>query len=78
MRDAKRNEIYLNMQEFERLHIREWFRDFCCTPCSPDVEPRVRGEAKERVRILATILKAHNPDEALIWGVRAANDNDTQ
>lgn len=50
--------VYLNMDVFEVPNIREWFRDFCCTPCPPHITPYVRGEAKERVRILATILRA--------------------
>lgn len=50
--------VLLDMEVFEVPHIRDWFRDFCCTPCPPNITPYVRGEAKERVRILATILRA--------------------
>lgn len=50
--------VLLDMEVFEVPHIRDWFRDFCCTPCPPHITPYVRGEAKERVRILATILRA--------------------
>jgi hypothetical protein len=50
--------VYLDMEVFEVPHIRDWFRDFCCTPCLPHITPYVRGEAKERVRILATILNS--------------------
>lgn len=74
--DANDHETFLDMEEFERPFIREWFRGFCCTPCPPDVQPRVRPEARERVRILATILKAHDPVPAMMWGVSPANDND--
>lgn len=49
--------VFLNMDVFEIPHIRDWFRDFCCTPCPPHITPYVRGEAKERVRALATILR---------------------
>jgi hypothetical protein len=49
--------VFLDMDVFEVPHIRDWFRDFCCTRCPPHITPYVRGEAKERVRILATILK---------------------
>lgn len=49
--------VLLDMEVFEVPHIRDWFRDFCCTPCPPNVTPYVRGEAKERVRTLATILQ---------------------
>lgn len=49
--------VFLDMDVFEVPHIRDWFRDFCCTPCPPHITPYVRGEAKERVRVLATILR---------------------
>ncbi|MEZ5691654.1 MAG: hypothetical protein R3D71_08325 [Rickettsiales bacterium] len=59
------------------LTIYNWIREFCRTPCSASVKPRVRAEAKERVRVLATILRASFPAEAFFWGPRgkAANDN---
>lgn len=68
------SEVFLNMEEFERPSIREWFRDFL-RPCPLTAQPRVRREATERVRILATILSAHYPVQAALWGVRPANDN---
>ena len=70
------NEVLLDTEVFEADNIAYWFRAFCCTPCPDDVVPYVRGEARERVRVLATILRAANPKAALMWGVRAANDND--
>lgn len=54
--DESGRTVFLDMDVFEIPHIRDWFRDFCCTPCPPHITPYVRGEAKERVRILATIL----------------------
>lgn len=71
-------EALLDMGEFERPFIREWFRDFCCTPCPDHVTPRVQTKALERVRILATILTASFPHAALFWGIRADNDNDAE
>jgi len=68
--------VFLDMDEFERPSIREWFRDFCVTPCPPEITPRVRDEARERVRILATILRALNPERAQFWGLRSDNDNE--
>jgi len=73
--DGAGREVFLDMQEFERPYIREWFRDFCCKPCPPGVQPRVRSEAVERVRILATILTACFPEKAAFWGLRGDNDN---
>ena len=69
-------EVMLDMEQFELPHIREWFRDYVCNPCPPGKTPRLRRENKERVRILATIMRAVAPMEALTWG--AANDNEPQ
>ena len=69
-------ETSLDMEVFETDSIQYWFRDFCCTPCPDDIVPYVKDSAPERVRILATILRARNPKAALMWGIRAANDND--
>lgn len=53
--------------------IRDWFRTMT-TPVPEHVTPYVRGEAKERFRILATIIIASNPDIA--WPrILPANDN---
>ena len=76
--DSGGAEVWLDMSDFERSKIRYWFRDFCCTPCPTDVSPRVRREARERVRVLATILRAADPVAAQLWGVRAANDNEVR
>ena len=74
--DAEGHEIILNLQVLEVPFIREWFRDFCCTPCTPNVRPRVRGLARARARVVLTILRASFPNEAMLWGKRPANDND--
>jgi hypothetical protein len=55
--------VLLDMEVFEVPHIRDWFRDFCCTQCPPHITPYVRGEAKERVRILATIMRTLSYEE---------------
>lgn len=62
--------------ETARESMRLWFKDFCCTPCPPETRPMVRRESKERVRVLATILRAAHPRKAMLWGLRPANDND--
>ncbi len=66
-------EIFLDMEVFETEHIREWFRDWVNKPIPPDVRPRLRPESKERIRILATILRARFPFDSIRW--LAANDN---
>ncbi len=72
---AGKDEVLLDMREFDVPSIREWFRDWCCEACPPEVTPRVRPEARERVRVLATILRGTHPVRASLWGVRPANDN---
>jgi len=73
--DGEGHEISLNMDVFEVPYIREWFRDFTCTPCPPEVAPRVRRAAYARARTLLTIMRACLPQKAYYWGVRPANDN---
>lgn len=72
--DQVGDEVFLDMEVFEHPNIREWFRDYI-RPVPLGVRPRLRGESKERVRTLATIMRAYHPEEAMMWGVRAANDN---
>lgn len=53
--------------------LRLWFRDII-KPVPADTNPRVRLEAKERFRILATLIIAHNPQ--IDWPRTVpANDN---
>jgi len=72
-------ETFLDMDVFETPNIDYWFRSFCCTPCADDTTPRLRNEVRERVRVLATILRARNPQVAMLWGrMDAANDNEPE
>lgn len=68
-------DIYLDMEVFEVPYLREWFRDFTCTPVRDGVCPRPRADTRERVRVLATLLSTRFPFAASLWSVRAANDN---
>ena len=74
--DASGQEVFLDMDVFEERYIREWFRDWACTPPKESTNPRLRVEARERIRVLATILRASFPKQAMLWGVIPANDND--
>lgn len=74
IRGVDGEEVFLDMAEFERPNIREWFRDFL-RPIQAGTTPRVRREARERVRILATILSARYPFDAMLWGLEIANSN---
>ena len=72
---ASCEEVWLDMEELEAPCFRDWCAEWCCQPCPANVQPHVRKEAWERVRVLATILKASFPEQARYWGLRAANDN---
>lgn len=68
-------ETFLNLDPLFEPNARFFFRDFCRAP-NPNANCFVRPQSWERVRVLATILRARFPAEAELWGVRAANDND--
>jgi hypothetical protein len=73
--DASGQDVELDTEVFEQPNIRDWFRDICCTLPAPNGARYIRREARERFRVMATILKAKFPNEALLWGIRPANDN---
>lgn len=51
---------------------RRWYRDNLMTPPGA----RVRIDNKPRWSAVISILRATYPAESILWGVRAANDND--
>ena len=55
--------------------MRCWWRDYMLTEPRTGICVRLRKESRERFRIVATILRAMYPGEALLWGTHAANDN---
>ena len=57
-----------------RERVRFWFRDFL-KPIAEESAPHIKAVARERVRVVATLLRARFPKESALWGVRAANDN---
>lgn len=56
--------------------VRKWFKEWCCSPPSPSYkrQPHVKCEARERVRVVATILRASFPEIARSWGARPYGD----
>lgn len=72
--DTGGSDVTLDMNVFEEGAIREWFRDWIYSK-NQTRAPRLRAESRERVRILATLIRAHYPERALLWGQRPANDN---
>lgn len=73
--DENGEECFLDTEVFDRPNIEDWFDDWCCAPCPEHIKPRLRCEARERVRVLLTILKTRHPVASRFWGVRPANDN---
>jgi len=76
--DSEGREVFLDLEVLEVPLIRGWFRDWACTLPRDGAVPRVRIEARERIRVLATILRASFPELAYTWGLCAANDNAVQ
>lgn len=74
IRDGDGNEVFLDMEVFEEKHTVDLFKRLL-RPVPPGGQTRLREETKERVRVCATIMRAHFPEEAMMWGVRPANDN---
>ena len=73
--DQSGREVFVDTTHFDFPHAREWFRDWVCTPPRSNNGVRLRREARERVRALATIVRASYPERAITWGLRPANDN---
>ena len=59
--------VWIDFDEIERDHIDLWFRDWCKVP-EDQVRPRVRAESRERIRLVATLLRAIFPKESTVWG----------
>lgn len=73
--EATEHEIFEGNGALAESRIQDWFEDTLCKPCPDGVTPYVRCEARERFRVVGTILRAAYPHESMMWGVRAANDN---
>lgn len=76
--DSSNREVLLETDEMlDDPALVGWFKDWACTPPSRTGALRVRKEARERVRIIASILRAQHPGPAQFWGLgtKAANDN---
>ena len=73
--DANGHVVLLDTGVFDGVHIRTWFRDFACTPLGPHVVSRVRPESVERIKVMASILRALDPVRPSLWGKAVANDD---
>lgn len=73
--DRDGEESNLDTSVFDAPEIRTWFRDMCRV--LPDhVCPRLRREARERYKVLASILRARDPVGTRLWSKPIANDNE--
>ena len=56
--------------------ITNWFENWLCNP-TPKFANHLTTLDKERLRVVATILRTANPHAAIMWGIqgKAANDN---
>jgi len=70
--EASEKALFSSGSDAERhiASVRKWFEEWCCSPPSPFYKrlPHVKREARERVRVVATILRASFPEIAHIWG----------
>ena len=65
--DGEGNPVEIDYDEIERDHIDLWFRDWAQRP-EAHINPRVREESRERVRLVATMLRVIFPKESSVWG----------
>jgi len=73
--DAAGREIELDTEVFALPSIKYWFREFIGKEPLPLMATHVRREARERVIVMASILRAWEPVKANLWGKEIANDH---
>lgn len=73
--DARGVEVFLDTDLLETEQARAWLRAFLRADGPRRRAAYLRPEARERFRIIASIIRAAYPDEAMMWGVRPVNDN---
>lgn len=65
--DADGNPVEIDFEELERANIDLWVRDWATFPAA-QAACRVRAESRERVRLVATMLRMIFPKESSVWG----------
>ena len=73
--DARGVEVFLDTDALESEQARAWLRAFHRADAPRRRAAYLRPEARERFRIVASIIRAAFPDAAMMWGVRPVNDN---
>ena len=69
------NRAYIDLEEIEKADDEDdeidgfewWYKDWV-RRAPPGVKPRLRTEARERVRLITTILRLIFPKETSVWG----------
>ena len=65
--DNEDRPVSIDYDVIERDHIDLWFRDWAKRP-EAHINPRVRAESRERVRLVVTMLRMIFPKESSVWG----------
>ncbi|MGO4863331.1 hypothetical protein ACTP2L_07095, partial [Campylobacter jejuni] len=68
--DLAGNSVTIDFEAIEGDTIELWLKDWLKRPERHAI-PRLRIEARERVRVVATLLRMIFPKEASVWGRRA-------
>ena len=72
--DCSGQPVELDTETLAGASIKYWFREFIGREPVPVTVSHIRREARERVIVMASILKAHQPVRASLWGKVIAND----
>ena len=64
--NGRQEEVFLDIEVFETESIDYWFRDFV-KPVPPCSRTTVRKEAKSRVAVFASLMRAHHRMQAEIF-----------
>lgn len=65
--DSAGDPVTIEFEEIEKDNIDLWVRDWVRMP-ERHVAPRLRAESRERVRLVATMLRMIFPKESSVWG----------
>lgn len=73
--DSSGQPVELDTETLAGASIKYWFREFIGKDPMPVSVSHIRREARSRVIVMASILKAVEPVRASLWGKVIANDH---